>query len=76
MITKKMIRSIDELQEIQRQATRASEDVAIASLDGSINVDAKSFIGLFALDFSEPVLLVSEDEKFHKRVEHIGVTVE
>ena len=76
MITKKMIRSIDELQEIQRQATRAKEDVGIASIDGSINIDAKSFIGVFALDFSEPVLLVSEDEKFHKHIAHIGETVE
>ena len=76
MITKKIIRSIDELQKIQRYATRANEDVAIVSNDGSINVDAKSFIGLFALDFSEPVLLVSEDERFHKNVANIGETVE
>lgn len=76
MITKKIIQSIAELQEIQTQAIRFNEDVGIHSLDSSIIVDAKSFIGLFALDFSKPVLIVSESEAFHKAIQDIGEDVE
>ncbi len=76
MITKKMFRSIDELQLVQYYATLSSEDVGFHSEDGKIIVDAKSFIGLFGLDFAEPVLVVSEDEDFHKKISNIGQTVE
>ena len=76
MITKKLIRSIDELQEIQFHATRTKEEVAIMSEDGNLSIDAKSFIGLFGLDFSRPVQIVSEDEKFHKKIEDVGKTLE
>ncbi len=56
------IKSISELQEIQRLATTVQEDVYFHSLDNSIMVDAKSFIGLFALDFSKPVKVVTENQ--------------
>lgn len=56
------IKSITELQEIQRLATSVREDVYFHSLDNSIMVDAKSFIGLFALDFTKPVKVVTESQ--------------
>ena len=56
------INSISELQAIQRLATTVQDDVYFHSLDNSIMVDAKSFIGLFTLDFSQPVLLVTENQ--------------
>lgn len=76
MITKKLISSISELQSIQNMAIRYQEDVGIHSMDSSIIVDAKSFIGLFALDFSKPVMIVSESEAFHKSIKDIGETIE
>ncbi len=76
MVTKKLISSITELQSIQNMAIRYQEDVGIHSEDSSVIVDAKSFIGLFALDFSKPVLVVSESEAFHKAIRDIGETVE
>ncbi len=76
MITKKLFHSIDELQLIQYYATLSSEDVGFHSEDGRIIVDAKSFIGLFGLNFSEPILVVSEDEEFHKKISSIGENVE
>jgi len=76
MITKKLFRSIDELQLVQYYATLSPEDVGFHSEDGKVIVDAKSFIGLFGLDFAEPILVVSEDEDFHKKIEKIGETVE
>ena len=76
MITKKLIRSISELQAIQNSAVSCNEDVGIHSLDSQTIVDAKSFIGLFALDFSQPVLIVSESASFHKSIRDIGEDVE
>ena len=75
MITKKRFHNIEELQKLQAVANRCPEEVGIHSEDSSIIVDAKSFIGLFALDFTKPVLVVSEDMEFHKRIMRIGETV-
>ncbi len=76
MITKKRFHNIEELQKLQALANKCDEDVGIHSEDGSIIVDAKSFIGLFALDFTKPVLVVSESMDFHKHIAKIGETVE
>ncbi len=76
MVTKKQFHGIEELQRIQYLATQCEEDVGLHSEDGSVIVDAKSFIGLFALDFSKPVLVVTEDVNFHKHIAHIGETLE
>ena len=76
MITKKRFHNIEELQKIQALANRCRESVGIHSEDSSIIVDAKSFIGLFALDFTKPVLVVSEDMNFHKRIARIGETLD
>ena len=69
MVKEIVINSISELQAIQRLATSVKEDVYFHSLDNSIMVDAKSFIGLFTLDFSKPVLLVTESKCVMDRVE-------
>ena len=76
MITKKRFHNIEELQKIQALANRTREDVGIHNEDSTIIVDAKSFIGLFALDFTQPVLVVSEDMNFHKRIARIGETLD
>ena len=52
--------SVEELQALQRLACEVEDDVFLHSPDGKIMVDAKSFIGLFALDFSKPVDVVTE----------------
>ena len=75
MVTKKRFHNIEELQKIQALANRTSEPVGLHSEDSTIIVDAKSFIGLFALDFTKPVLVVSEDMNFHKRIARIGETL-
>lgn len=76
MITMKRFHNIEELQKLQALATRARQDVGLHSADGSVIVDAKSFIGLFALDFTKPVLVVSEDTDFHQKIMRIGETME
>ncbi len=75
MISKKQFATIDELQQIQLLATRCDKDVGLHSPDGQIMVDAKSFIGLFSLDFSQPILVVSESESFHNSIQNIGKNV-
>lgn len=76
MITKKQFHNIEQLQRVQYLATQCDAEVGLHSEDGSVIVDAKSFIGLFALDFSKPVLVVSESMAFHKRIANIGETLE
>ena len=50
--------SISELAELQRLAVQADKPVYIANEDDSIRVDARSFLGLFALDYSKPLKLI------------------
>ena len=76
MTTKKRIYNITELQKLQALATKCKDDVQITSPDGKIAVDAKSFIGLFALDFTKPVLVVSDNADYHRAIEYIGETLE
>ena len=76
MVTKKRFRNIEELQKIQVLANRTAEPVGLHNEDSTVIVDAKSFIGLFALDFTRPVLVVSEDMNFHRKISHIGETVD
>lgn len=76
MITKKRIYNITELQKLQALATKCKQDVTLTSEDGTVVVDAKSFIGLFALDFTQPVLVISESADYHRAIERIGETVE
>ena len=76
MITKKRFYNIAELQKIQAMANRCPDPVGLHSEDGTVIVDAKSFIGLFALDFTKPVLVVSENTEFHKQIARIGETME
>lgn len=76
MISKKKINYIHELQTIQRLAVESPMDVGLHSIDGDKIIDAKSYIGMYALDFSEPILVVSEDLKFHEKIKNIGENVE
>ena len=76
MVTKKRFHNIEELQKVQALANRTREGVGIHTEDSTIVVDAKSFIGLFALDFTQPVLVVSEDMDFHRRIARVGETLD
>ena len=75
MFTVKRFNSIEELQRLQVLANRTREPVGLHNEDSTIIVDAKSFVGLFALDFRRPVLVVSEDMNFHRRIMNVGETL-
>ncbi len=69
MFIVKRFNSVNELQMLQRLACNSDEDVFLHSMDDSIMVDAKSFINLFTLDFSQAVKIVTESEFVIKEVE-------
>lgn len=62
MVIVKKFNDVAELQRLQRLACSVEEDVFLQSMDGSIEVDAKSFINLFMLDLSQPVKIVTVTE--------------
>lgn len=76
MVLKKKIHYINELQDIQRLAVESPMDVGLHSLDGEMIIDAKSYIGMYALDFTQPILVVSEDANYMKKIHDIGENVE
>ena len=76
MISKKKFNTIQELQALQRLATSSSADIGLHSEDDQTIVDAKSYIGMYTLDFSKPILVVSEDAFFHAQIKDIGENIE
>lgn len=72
MVVKKKFHTISELQKVQYLATHSPSDVGLHSEDGKTIIDAKSYIGMYALDFEQPILVVTEDEGFLKEIENIG----
>ena len=71
MVVIKKFNDVAELQKLQRLACSVSETVFIHSMDDSIMVDAKSFINLFTLDFSQPVKIVTESDSVGRAFEKL-----
>lgn len=69
MVMQKKINSFSELTALQQLAAQADEPVYLASGDGSIRVDARSFISLFALDFSKPIEVITDSLYVIRRLE-------
>lgn len=60
MVIPMQFNSLEELYRLQTLASKAGEPVYVHSPDGSIMVDARSFLGLFTLDFNQPVKVVTD----------------
>lgn len=54
------LQSISELAELQQLAAHADKPVYITNEDDQIRVDARSFLGLFALDYSRPLKVITD----------------
>ena len=52
--------SIMDLAALQQLAVQADKPVYIANEDDTIRVDARSFLGLFALDYSKPMKVITD----------------
>ena len=69
MVIPMQIDSFEELEALQRLACQVDEDVFLHAEDNSIMVDVKSFIGLFTLDFSKPLKVVTDSLYVMRRLE-------
>lgn len=74
MITRVKINSIDDLQYLQRVAQKFGDDnIYLNSEDDKIQIDVKTFIGLFALDFRKPVKVVYENASVYRYLKRFEV---
>ena len=69
MVMETKFDSIADIANLQRMASTVDEQVLIASQDDSIRVDARSFLGLFTLDFSQPVKVITDSVYVLRRLE-------
>lgn len=72
MVIETRFDSIAEIAALQRLAETVEEAVLIRTPDSNISVDAKSFLGLFTLDFSQPVEVVTDSVYVIRRLEMMG----
>ena len=71
MMIEMQFNSIAQLQRLQEIASSCEDEIFLHSLDDSVRVDAKSFIGLFTLDFTQPVKVVTDSDYLARKVEHL-----
>ena len=69
MVLEMQFHSIQELADLQRLAAVADKPVYVAAADESIRVDARSFIGLFTLDYTQPVKVITDSVYVLNRLE-------
>ena len=60
MVLEMKFDSIMELAALQQLAVQAGKPVYIANEDDTMRVDARSFLGLFALDYAKPVKVITD----------------
>ncbi|MBC8570497.1 HPr family phosphocarrier protein [Zongyangia hominis] len=62
------LESAEDLKTFMNMAWNCEDDVGVHTTDGKI-ADAKSVLGLMALDYSKPVQVVTENSKFIESLE-------
>lgn len=67
MITKVRLHSAEDLREFMNLAWECGDDIGVHTSNGQI-ADAKSILGLISLDYKEPVMVVTENEAFAKKL--------
>jgi len=72
MITKIKLTTAEDLREFMNLAWESPEDIGVHAPDGKI-ADAKSILGLIALDYSNPVMVVTEDASFPQKLKKWSV---
>lgn len=72
MIKQVMLHSAEDLREFMFMAMQSSEDIGVHTVDDKI-ADAKSVLGLMALDYSKPVKVVTDDARFLKQIDKWAV---
>ena len=54
------INAISELADLQQLSANADKPVYIANEDDTIRVDARSFLGLFTLNYAKPMKVITD----------------
>lgn len=67
MIVKIRLSSAEDLREFMNLAWECEDDIGVHAPDGKI-ADAKSILGLIALDYNDPVSVVTENKKFPEKI--------
>lgn len=74
MITRVKINSIDDLQYLQRVAQKfGDDDIYLNSEDDKTQINVKTLIGLFALDFRKPVKVAYENASVYRYLKRFEV---
>lgn len=62
------LKTAEDLREFMNLAWNCPDDIGVHDPEGRI-ADAKSILGLIALDYSQPVKVVSENEAFFNNLD-------
>lgn len=68
MVRRIKLSSAEDLKQFMNLAWNCEDDIGVHAPDGQI-ADAKSILGLIALNYEEPVLVVTENEAFYKKID-------
>ena len=67
MIQSVMLQTAEDLRQFMFLAMQSAEDIGVHTADGKI-ADAKSILGLMALDYNRPVRVVTDDTHFLRQL--------
>ena len=62
----------NDLKEFMEMATFSDSDIGVHTVEHQI-ADAKSILGLMALNYDDPLLVVTDDEPFLKKLDKWAV---
>lgn len=68
MVNEIVLHSAEDLRQFMYLAMQSVEDIGVHTVEGKI-ADAKSILGLMALDYNKPVRVVTEDPHFLKQID-------
>ncbi|MCI9236604.1 HPr family phosphocarrier protein [Anaerotruncus sp. 1XD42-93] len=68
MVKEIVLHSAEDLRQFMYLAMQSVEDIGVHTVEGKI-ADAKSILGLMALDYNKPVRVVTEDPHFLKQID-------
>lgn len=66
---------LDDLKQFMKLASESISDIGVHTEDGQI-ADAKSILGLMAINYNKPIKVVTEDEKFLKKLDKWAVDMD
>ena len=68
MVKEIVLHSAEDLLQFMYLEMQSVEDIGVQTVEGKIS-DAKSILGLMALDYNKPVRVVTEDPHFLKQID-------